>query len=139
LRIADSITRLPCACRYFTRGLTNQRYCFGLGIDRGHVLGKFPASSACLEVIEKDEAISLIRKFDEEGLMHSVWAGVTPYVSGICNCDGDCEAILEIGGYHPSSEPNTSARWTLTSALAARSVCASANLGPSFTHPRLAR
>ena len=92
LRIADSITRFACACRYYTRGLTNQRYCFGLGIDREHLLGKFPDSSACLEVIEKDEAISLIRKFDEEGLMHSVWSGVTPYVSGLCNCDGDCEA-----------------------------------------------
>lgn len=92
LRIADSITRFPCACRYYTRGLTNQRFCFGLGIDREHLLGKFPDSSACLEVIEKDEAISLFRKFDEEGLMHSVWSGVTPYVSGLCNCDGDCEA-----------------------------------------------
>jgi len=92
LRIADSITRFPCACRYFTRGLTNQRYCFGLGIDTGHMLGKFPDSSACLEVIEQDEAVKLIQKFDEEGLMHSVWSGVTPYVSGLCNCDGDCEA-----------------------------------------------
>jgi hypothetical protein len=72
--------------------LTNQRYCFGLGIDAGHVLGKFPDSSACLEVIDKDEAAKLIHKFDEEGLMHSVWTGVTPYVSGLCNCDGDCEA-----------------------------------------------
>ena len=92
LRIADSITRFPCACRFFTRGLTNRRYCFGLGIDTAHMLGKFPASSACLEVIESDEAVKLLRKFDEEGLMHSVWSGVTPYVSGLCNCDGDCEA-----------------------------------------------
>lgn len=92
MNTADSITRLPCACRYFNRGLINQRYCFGLGIDSTHVLGKFPDSSACMEVIEKEEAISLIRKFDDEGLMHSVWSAVTPYVSGICNCDGDCEA-----------------------------------------------
>ncbi len=92
LRMADSITRLPCACRYFSRSLTNQRYCFGLGIDRANLLGKFPESSACLEVIEKDEAVALMRKFDDEGLMHSVWSGVTPYVSGLCNCDGDCNA-----------------------------------------------
>jgi ferredoxin len=92
VRMADSITRLPCACRYYTTGLTNQRYCFGLGIDRQHMLGKFPDSSASLEVMGKEEALKLIRKFDEEGLMHSVWSGVTPYVSGLCNCDGDCEA-----------------------------------------------
>jgi len=91
-RIADSITRLPCACRYFNRGLVNQRYCFGLGLDTQHLLGKFPDSAASLEVIERDEAVKLVRKFDEEGLMHSVWTAVTPYVSGLCNCDGDCEA-----------------------------------------------
>lgn len=90
LDMVDSITRLPCACRYFNRGLINQRYCFGLGIDRAHVLGKFPESSACLEVISKEEAIKLIGKFDQEGLMHSVWSGITPFVSGLCNCDGDC-------------------------------------------------
>ncbi len=92
LGMSDSITRLPCACRYFSRGLTNQRYCFGLGIDQAQLLGKFPDSSACLEVIGKDEALKLMRKFDQEGLMHSVWTGMTPYVSGLCNCDGDCGA-----------------------------------------------
>ena len=95
LHMANSITRLPCACRYYNRGLTNQRYCFGLGIDRANLLGKFPESSACLEIIEKDEAVKLIRKFDAEGLMHSVWSGVTPYVSGLCNCDGDCGAYQD--------------------------------------------
>jgi ferredoxin len=92
LEMADSITRLPCACRYFNRGLKNQRYCFGLGIDRAHILGKFPDSAANLEVIDKEDAIKLTRRFDTEGLMHSVWSGVTPYVSGLCNCDGDCSA-----------------------------------------------
>ncbi len=95
LQLADSITRLPCACRYFNRGLTNQRYCFGLGIDRARVLGKFPDSTSCLEVISREEAVQLIRKFDQEGLMHSVWTGVTPYMSGVCNCDGDCSAYRD--------------------------------------------
>ncbi len=92
LGMADSITRLPCACRYFSRGLVNQRYCFGLGIDNQHMLGTFPEVASSLEVIGKDEAVKLIRKFDEEGLMHSVWTAVTPYLSGLCNCDGDCQA-----------------------------------------------
>jgi ferredoxin len=88
----DSITRVPCGCRYFSTGLTNQRYCFGLGVDMYHLLGKYPEASASLEVMSRDEAMQLIRKFDEEGLMHSVWTGVTPYAFGVCNCDGDCGA-----------------------------------------------
>lgn len=94
--MADSITRMPCGCRYNSAGLTNQRYCFGLGVDVLHMFGKYPDSSGSFEVLEKEEAMKLIRRFDEEGLMHSVWTGVTPYVIGVCNCDGDCEAY---GGY----------------------------------------
>lgn len=92
LGIVDSITRMPCGCRYYNTGLTNQRYCFGLGVDVGHMLGQYPDSSASLEVLGKEEALKIIHKFDEEGLMHSVWCGVTPYVIGLCNCDGDCGA-----------------------------------------------
>jgi len=89
---ASSITRLPCACRYDNRGLINQRYCFGFGVDVYQILGAYPVSSASFEVMGIDEAQKLIHKFDEEGLMHSVWSGVTPYVFGLCNCDGDCGA-----------------------------------------------
>jgi ferredoxin len=92
LEMVDSITRMPCACRYFNTGLTNQRYCFGLGVDVSHILGQYPDCSASFEVLSKNETLKIIRKFDEEGLMHSVWAGVTPYVLGLCNCDGDCGA-----------------------------------------------
>jgi ferredoxin len=91
-RVADSITRMPCGCRYENTGLTNQRYCFGLGVDVQHMLGLYPDSSTSLEVLGKEDALKLIRNFDEEGLMHSVWTGVTPYVIGVCNCDGDCGA-----------------------------------------------
>jgi ferredoxin len=90
LEIADSITRMACACRFITTGKTNQRYCMGLGFDRWGVLGKFPDAASSLEVLEKDEAQDALRQYDEEGLVHTVWAGVTPYVSTICNCDRDC-------------------------------------------------
>jgi ferredoxin len=92
LGMADSITRMPCGCRFNTTGLTNQRYCFGLGVDIHHMLGQYPDSSASLEVVNKEEAMKLIHNFDEEGLMHSVWTGVTPFIIGVCNCDGDCGA-----------------------------------------------
>ncbi len=93
--VADSITRMPCGCRYFLTGKENCRYCFGFAIDRLGMLGSYPESSASLEVMDKAEAKALIRQFDKEGLFHSVWTGVTPYIVGICNCDHDCGAYNE--------------------------------------------
>jgi ferredoxin len=90
--MVDSITRMPCGCRFFTTGKTDRRYCFGFGIDQWGFLGKYPDESASLEVLDKDEARKIFRRFDEEGLIHSIWTGVTPYVVGMCNCDRDCGA-----------------------------------------------
>ncbi|MGA2490265.1 MAG: 4Fe-4S binding protein [Anaerolineales bacterium] len=88
----DSITRMPCGCRFITTGKTDRRYCFGFGLDKWGILGKFPEAAASLEVLDKEEAKRIFRKYDAEGLMHSIWTGVTPYVIGMCNCDHDCEA-----------------------------------------------
>jgi hypothetical protein len=38
----DSIIRMPCGCRFLTTGKTDQRYCFGLGLDQWGVLGSSP-------------------------------------------------------------------------------------------------
>lgn len=104
LGMVDSITRLPCGCRFQSTGLTDKRYCFGLGIDRWGVLGRFPEAAASLEVLDRGEAVRFIRGYDEEGLFHSIWTGVTPYVIGICNCDRDCGAyggyLADPGGQH---------------------------------------
>jgi ferredoxin len=88
----DSITRMPCGCRFFTTGKADRRYCFGLGMDKLGILGRFPDAASSLEVLGKEEAKKIFRQYDEEGLMHSIWTGVTPYVIGICNCDRDCGA-----------------------------------------------
>lgn len=92
LDIADSITRMPCGCRYLTTGKTDRRYCFGLGLDRLGIFGDYPDAASSLEVLSRDEAKRLFREYDQEGLMHSVWTGVTPFVLGVCNCDRDCGA-----------------------------------------------
>ena len=92
LDMADSITRMPCGCRFQTTGKANCRYCFGFGIDKFGILGEFPDASASLEVLSREEARKIFRTFDQEGLIHSVWTGVTPYVIGVCNCDRDCGA-----------------------------------------------
>ena len=94
--MVDSITRMPCGCRYISTGKTDKRYCFGLAMDRTGILGKFPEDSSSLEVLDKEEARKIFHEYDEEGLMHSIWTAVTPYIIGICNCDSDC---LPYGGY----------------------------------------
>jgi ferredoxin len=90
--MVDSITRMPCGCRFQSIGKADKRYCFGFGLDAWGVLGAFPAASASLEVLSKKDAKAIFRDFDKEGLMHSIWTGVTPYVVGMCNCDRDCGA-----------------------------------------------
>jgi ferredoxin len=89
---ADSITRVPCACRFLSTGKANARYCFGLGTSFSGGLKGVPDASSSLEVLDKEEAKRIIREYDQEGLIHSIWTGVTPYLIGICNCDRDCMA-----------------------------------------------
>lgn len=104
INMVDSITRFPCGCRYLSTGLADQRYCFGLGIDQWLMLGEYPEAASSLEVLDKAEALKLFRHFDQEGLMHSIWTGVTPYIIGLCNCDRDCGAyngyIVQRGAPH---------------------------------------
>ncbi|MHA1661070.1 MAG: ATP-binding protein [Promethearchaeota archaeon] len=90
LDMVDSITRLPCGCRYITTGKSDKRYCFGLGTDVQGVLKNYPDASSSLENLTRAEAKKIIRKFDQEGLIHSVWTSLTPYIGGLCNCDRDC-------------------------------------------------
>ena len=88
--MVSSITRMPCGCRFITTGKADKRYCFGFGIDRFGILGSFPDAASSLEVLDKKEAKRIFRKYDEEGLMHSIWTSLTPHVFGMCNCDRDC-------------------------------------------------
>jgi ferredoxin len=88
--IADSITRFPCGCRFITTGKTDKRYCFGLGVDKQGILGEFPDTASSLEVLSREQAKKIFREYDEEGLVHTVWTDIAPYVDTLCNCDHDC-------------------------------------------------
>lgn len=90
--MVDSITRFPCGCRYLTTGKADKRYCFGVGVDRWGILGKYPDAASSLETLDKAEAKRIFRQYDQEGLIHSVWTAITPFVVGLCNCDRDCGA-----------------------------------------------
>jgi NAD-dependent dihydropyrimidine dehydrogenase PreA subunit len=92
LDMVNSITRVPCGCRYLNTGKADKRYCFGIAVDPHRTLGNFPDSHSSLEVLSQEEAKKIFRAYDTEGLIHSIWTGVTPYVIGICNCDHDCLA-----------------------------------------------
>ena len=132
--MVDSITRMPCGCRYINTGKTDKRYCFGLGIDKLGILGKYPDTSSSLEVLDKKEAKKLFRKYDEEGLMHSIWTGVTPYITGLCNCDHDCSA------YKNAIEKRGAAGFfraeyvCQVDALVVKNVCVNANLELNIIH-----
>jgi ferredoxin len=98
--IVSSVTRLPCGCRFHTTGKTDKRYCFGLGIDKLGILGKYPDVGS-FEVLDKEEAKEILRGYDEEGLIHNIFTFMTPYVADICNCDHDCllyRGYIERGG-----------------------------------------
>lgn len=99
-----SIIRVACICRQTTVG-TEQRYCYGIsmapqggkmeeiirGIDASYLTGP---DTMGLEAMSKDEALANLRQHEKEGLCHSVWTFITPFIGGICNCDrSDCYAM----------------------------------------------
>ena len=100
----SSIVRLACYCRQITVG-TEQRYCYAVSmapqggefkqiireIDAGYLTGP---DTAGLETLSKDEALASLREHEKEGLCHTVWTFIAPFIGGICNCDRtDCFAM----------------------------------------------
>lgn len=84
------ITRIPCVCRAANRGRRDARYCLMLNFDPVNILDGFSELRTSLEVLEPGRAKELLREFDGEGLIHSVWTFKTPFIGGLCNCDQDC-------------------------------------------------
>ncbi|MFC2005634.1 ATP-binding protein [Chloroflexota bacterium] len=100
----NSVIRAACICRHATLG-TEQRYCYGVSmvpqegkfaqiireIDMGYLTGP---DTAGLETLTKEEALASMREHEKEGLCHTVWTFVAPFIGGICNCDrSDCMAM----------------------------------------------
>jgi len=100
----SSVIRLPCYCRYINLG-TEQRFCYGISlapqegelfkiikeIDMDYLTG--PDTSG-LEKLTKEQGLENFRQYEKEGLCHTVWTFVAPFIGGICNCDrSDCGAM----------------------------------------------
>ena len=98
------IVRLACLCRQENLG-TEQRYCYGIsmapqGGEMRKIIEEIDASyltgpdTAGLETLTREEALDSFREHEKEGLCHSVWTFMAPFIGGICNCDrSDCYAM----------------------------------------------
>jgi ferredoxin len=102
--VVSNVVRLPCYCRHINLG-TEERFCYGVSlvpqegemfkiireIDMDYLTG--PGTSG-LEELTKEEALENFRQYEKEGLCHTIWTFVTPFIGGICNCDrSDCGAM----------------------------------------------
>ncbi len=99
----NSIARMACICRLGTQR-SEQRYCYGISMAPPEVgpytqilLDPSYHGGPILDDMEKltrEEALAALRDHEQEGLIHSVWTFITPYIGGICNCDRiDCMAL----------------------------------------------
>jgi ferredoxin len=99
-----SITRSGCLCRKTTIG-SEGRYCYGIsiapnggelgrlfgGVSEGYSSGPEASDS---EGRTKEQALAEFREYEKEGLCHTVWTFIPPFIGGICNCDrSDCLAM----------------------------------------------
>jgi ferredoxin len=96
LDMSISVVRLPCVCRGTLRGFREARFCFGVTPLQSdfQAMAPYPDYSSSLEVLDREEAKKAIQKLDRNGLVHTVWTFLTPYVGGICNCSpNECMAL----------------------------------------------
>lgn len=104
LEFVTSVTRVACICRQATLG-TEQRYCYGVSlapnggefarllksIDADYLNGPHVKG---FETLSKEEALAAFRDHEREGLCHTVWTFIAPFIGGLCNCDRtDCLAM----------------------------------------------
>lgn len=101
LDICTSVVRVPCPCRY-AAGSKDEGYCLAvttspidLLLDEAFADYDMGPDTAKFERLTKAETLALLRRAEEEGLMHSVWTFITPFIGAICNCslESGCMAM----------------------------------------------
>lgn len=99
--IATSVVRIPCPCRY-EAGTKDDGYCLAITtkpidrfLDEGFKDYEMGPDTAKFQRLTKAEAVALLHRAESEGLMHSVWTFVTPFIGAICNCslEAGCMAM----------------------------------------------
>lgn len=100
--IATSIVRVPCVCRRFA-GKGEQAYCLlmttrpldDLSADpfvrdlAAEVLGNCEGGPdvSRFELLSREETLAMLAACEQQGLMHSIWTFVTPFIAAMCNCN----------------------------------------------------
>jgi len=102
LSMVNTVVSLPCLCRKVTIK-KEVRCCFGLSISPAidSVISSILSESYLngpavqgVEKVDKETALKMMKEFETDGLAHSVWTILTPFIAGICNCDrSDCLAM----------------------------------------------
>lgn len=102
LSMVNTVVALPCLCRKVTIK-KEVRCCFGLSISPAvdSVISSILCDSYLngpevqgIEKVDKETALKMMKEFETDGLAHSVWTILTPFIAGICNCDrSDCLAM----------------------------------------------
>lgn len=106
--LATSITIIPCICRMHAPGGRGDEVCVLVttqpvepllaegfsGYEDGPDLDDFHR-------VSKAQAMELLARCEESGLMHSVWTFNTPFTAAICNCnlDSGCMAMKMTVGH----------------------------------------
>ena len=96
--IATNVVRFFCACRSAMQGKYH-RLCYGVSSFKSDFLPSgflepYPDYAQNLEVLTPEEAKKELAKFDHQGMVHTVWTMITPFVNAICNCTRkDCLAL----------------------------------------------
>ena len=102
--IVNNVVRLDCVCRK-PKNVKEQRFCYGVSvIPQGEEAQKVVnqpgagflsgAETLGLEKVSKEDALAHFQQYEKEGLCHTVWTLLTPFIVGICNCDrSDCGAM----------------------------------------------
>jgi Pyruvate/2-oxoacid:ferredoxin oxidoreductase delta subunit len=93
LEMATSVVRVPCPCRY-EAGTKDEGYCLAITtkpidryLDEAYKDYELGPDLAKFQRLSKAETMALLRRAETEGLMHSIWTFVTPFVGAICNCN----------------------------------------------------
>lgn len=91
---ATSVVRMPCVCRRFAGTRQDEGWCMAVTTKPADDLllegfGSYEDGPDASEFrhLTKPEAVQMLRDAEEQGLMHSVWTFVTPFIAAICNCN----------------------------------------------------
>ena len=102
LELSTNITRIPCLCRSFIRGVHNARFCFLMNVLPEDIkpLLEPPDISESSEVLTVDGAKKVFHSFDLEGQVHHVRT-FPPFIYSICNCNrNECVTLKRLVQYH---------------------------------------